>query len=69
MLDVLYNTVLGQHAAGLVLLAYAMTRLASVFILFPLWQSTIALIPAWACAQATAHDRAELSRILGSLRD
>ena len=47
-LDVLYNTALGQHASGLVLLTYAMTRLASVFILFPLWQSTIALIPAWA---------------------
>lgn len=48
VLDVLYNSVLGQHSTGLVLLVYLMIRLSSVFILFPLWQSTIALIPAWA---------------------
>jgi len=46
-LDVLYNTVLGQHAMGFVLLVFFMARLRAVFILFPLWQSTIALIPAW----------------------
>ncbi|WP_420464436.1 rod shape-determining protein MreD [Panacagrimonas sp.] len=48
MLDVLYNTVLGQHAAGLLLLVYSVIRLRSVFVLFPLWQSTVALAPAWA---------------------
>lgn len=47
-LDVLYNTVLGQHAAGYVLLVYFMARLRGIFILFPLWQSTIALAPFWA---------------------
>lgn len=47
-LDVLYNSVLGQHSCGLVLLVYLMTRLASVLTLFPSWQLTIALIPAWA---------------------
>lgn len=47
-LDVLYNTVLGQHAMGFVLLVFFMARLRAVFVLFPLWQSTIALIPAWA---------------------
>lgn len=47
-LDVLYNTVLGQHAAGYVLLVYSMARLRGIFILFPLWQSTLALAPFWA---------------------
>jgi rod shape-determining protein MreD len=40
--------VLGQHAAGFVLLVYFMARLRGVFVLFPLWQSTAALAPAWA---------------------
>lgn len=48
VLDVLYNSVLGQHATGLVLLVYFMARLRGVFVLLPLWQSTVALIPAWA---------------------
>jgi rod shape-determining protein MreD len=47
-LDVLYNTVLGQHASGFVLLVYFVARLRGVFVLFPLWQSTVALAPAWA---------------------
>ena len=47
-LDVLYNTVLGQHAMGFVLLVFFMARLRGVIILFPLWQSTVALVPAWA---------------------
>ncbi|MGQ0529181.1 MAG: rod shape-determining protein MreD [Panacagrimonas sp.] len=47
VMDVLQNTVLGQHAAGFVLLVYFMARMRGVFILFPLWQSTVALIPAW----------------------
>ena len=46
-MDVLQNTVLGQHASGFVLLVYVMARTRGVFILFPLWQSTVALIPAW----------------------
>lgn len=48
ILDVLYNTILGQHAAGFVLLVYFVARLRGVFVLFPLWQSTVALAPAWA---------------------
>lgn len=47
-LDVHYNTVLGQHTGGLVILVYGMSRLRGILILFPIWQSTIALIPAWA---------------------
>lgn len=46
-LDVLYNTVFGQHAIGLLVLVYLMARLRGIFVLLPLWQSTIALIPAW----------------------
>lgn len=45
--DVLFSTVLGQHALGLLLVAYLVTRLRPVFVLFPLWQATLAMIPAW----------------------
>lgn len=45
--DVLFGSVLGQHALGLVLTAYLVTRLRPIFALFPLWQATLALIPAW----------------------
>ncbi len=48
MLDVLFGTVLGQHSLGLVLVVYFVERLRGIFILFPLWQATFALIPAWA---------------------
>lgn len=47
-LDVLFGTTLGQHSLGLVLVVYIVERLRSIFILFPLWQATFALIPAWA---------------------
>lgn len=47
MLDVLYASPLGQHALGLVVLIYLVVRLRSFFIIFPLWQATVALIPAW----------------------
>jgi rod shape-determining protein MreD len=46
--DVLFNTVLGQHALGLVALVFVARRLRSVLVMFPLWQSTLALTPAWA---------------------
>lgn len=45
--DVLFGAVLGQHALGLVLVVYLVTRLRSIFALFPLWQATLALIPTW----------------------
>ncbi|MGH8455565.1 MAG: rod shape-determining protein MreD, partial [Stenotrophobium sp.] len=45
--DVLFGSVLGEHALGLVLVAYVVARLRPIFILFPLWQATLALIPAW----------------------
>jgi rod shape-determining protein MreD len=48
MLDVLYAAPFGQHALGLVVVVYLVVRLRSFFIIFPLWQATIALIPAWA---------------------
>lgn len=47
MVDVVLNTALGQHAAAFIMLTWFMSRLRGVFILFPLWQSTVALIPAW----------------------
>ena len=47
MLDVLFGTMLGQHALGLVIVVYFVARLRGIFVLFPLWQATLALIPAW----------------------
>lgn len=46
--DALYSAPLGQHAFGLLLIAYALTRLRNTLGLFPLWQQTIALMPIWA---------------------
>ena len=48
LLDVLFGAALGQHALGLVIVVYLVERLRGIFILFPLWQATFALIPAWA---------------------
>jgi rod shape-determining protein MreD len=47
VMDVLFSSVLGQHALGLVLMAYTVSRMRPIFILFPLWQATLALAPAW----------------------
>ncbi|MGH8443965.1 MAG: rod shape-determining protein MreD [Solimonas sp.] len=47
MLDVLYAAPFGQHALGLVVVVFLVVRLRSFFIIFPLWQATLALIPAW----------------------
>jgi rod shape-determining protein MreD len=44
---VLFGSVLGQHALGFVLVTYLVARLRAFFVLFPLWQATLALIPAW----------------------
>ncbi|HSW15284.1 MAG TPA: rod shape-determining protein MreD [Solimonas sp.] len=45
--DALFGSVLGQHALGFVLVTYLVARLRAFFVLFPLWQATLALIPAW----------------------
>jgi rod shape-determining protein MreD len=45
--DVTFGTALGQHELGLVLVAYFVTRMRPIFVLFPLWQATVALIPVW----------------------
>jgi len=45
--DVLFGTVLGQHALGLVLVAYLVQKLRTLFYMFPLWQATLGLIPVW----------------------
>lgn len=45
--DVAFGTTLGQNGLGLVLVAYFVTRLRPIFVLFPLWQATLALIPVW----------------------
>lgn len=47
VMDVMHNSVLGQHAAGFLVLVYFMARVRGVFVLFPTWQSTLALAPAW----------------------
>lgn len=47
VLDVLFDSALGQHALGLVLVVYYVARLRGVFALFPLWQLTLVLFPAW----------------------
>lgn len=47
MLDVLFDSVLGQHALACVLTSYLVIKLRGLFVLFPLWQSTVALIPVW----------------------
>ncbi|HUP90996.1 MAG TPA: rod shape-determining protein MreD [Solimonas sp.] len=46
-MDVLFNTVLGQHALGYIMVVYFVERLRGIFVLFPLWQATLALIPGW----------------------
>jgi rod shape-determining protein MreD len=47
-LDVLFNSVLGQHALGLVITVYAVTRMRKLLLVLPFWQTTLALIPVWA---------------------
>ncbi|ULQ45493.1 rod shape-determining protein MreD [Flagellatimonas centrodinii] len=46
--DVVFGTVLGQHALALVVVAYLVSRLRGVFVLFELWQATLVLVPIWA---------------------
>lgn len=46
--DTLYNTPLGQHVVGLTLLVYTLIRLRSELGLYPIWQVTLLLLPAWA---------------------
>ncbi|MBA4284441.1 MAG: rod shape-determining protein MreD [Xanthomonadaceae bacterium] len=46
--DVLLSAPLGQHALGLVVVAIVIRRLSGIYILFPLWQAALALIPVWA---------------------
>ncbi|QHS10517.1 rod shape-determining protein MreD [Sinimarinibacterium sp. NLF-5-8] len=46
--DVIFGTVLGQHALSLLVVVYLVERLRSILILFPLWQATLVLLPLWA---------------------
>ena len=45
--DAAYDTPLGQHVIGLTLLAYTLIRLRSILGLYPHWQVTLLLWPAW----------------------
>lgn len=47
-LDVLLNTVLGQHALGLIVAIYAVARMRSFLVMVPFWQTTLVLAPVWA---------------------
>ncbi len=44
LLDVLTNTLLGQHALGLSLVAYLSVQLHTRIRIFPLWQQTFAIL-------------------------
>ncbi len=46
--DTLYDAPLGQHVIGLTLLVYTLIRLRAELGLYPLWQVTLLLVPAWA---------------------
>jgi rod shape-determining protein MreD len=46
--DTLFNSVLGENALALVLVASIISRLRSLYTLFPLWQAALALAPLWA---------------------
>src|SRR5579863_8677652 len=46
--DVLYQAPLGQYALGLVTVAFALRRLRGLLLVFPIWQSMLALAPVWA---------------------
>lgn len=46
--DVAYDAPLGQYALGLVTVAFLLRRLRGTLLVFPLWQATLALAPAWA---------------------
>jgi rod shape-determining protein MreD len=46
--DVLYDAPLGQYALGMVTVAFLLRRLRGTLLVFPLWQATLALAPAWA---------------------
>jgi rod shape-determining protein MreD len=46
--DVVYDSPLGQYALGLVTVAFLLRRLRGTLVVFPLWQATLALAPAWA---------------------
>jgi rod shape-determining protein MreD len=45
--DVLYNTPLGQHGLGLLLVSYGLIRARGNVGLLPLWQQTLVLTLAW----------------------
>ncbi len=47
MCDTLQDTPLGQHVVGLTLLVYTLIRLRTVLGLYPVWQVTLLLTPAW----------------------
>lgn len=46
--DVLYHAPLGQYALGLVTVAFAVRRMRGLLLVFPIWQSMLALAPVWA---------------------
>ncbi len=45
--DVVFGTVLGQHALALVVVTYLISRLRGVFVLFEVWQAMLVLLPVW----------------------
>ncbi|MDR3416590.1 MAG: rod shape-determining protein MreD [Nevskia sp.] len=46
--DVLYDAPLGQYALGFVTVSYVAQRLRNTLAVFPLWQSTLIMVPVWA---------------------
>ncbi len=47
-LDVVHASLLGQHALGLILVAYIIFKLRETLRMFPGWQQAVVLLPVWA---------------------
>lgn len=48
VLDVLFNTPLGQHALGLILVVYAVSRARRIMLMVPFWQTSFVVAGAFA---------------------
>lgn len=47
-MDVLFNTVLGQHALGLIVSIYLVARMRNFLLMVPFWQTSVLMAAVWA---------------------
>ena len=47
ILDVMFNTVMGEHALALIVMVYTVHRLRRVMLMVPFWQTALVLILPW----------------------